>query len=152
MPAASSERRRYPARPWVGVGAVVLHENRVLLVRRGHPPGQGIWAFPGGVVNLGESVFAAARRELGEETGLQAEPVDVVDVYEYIERDAAGRVRYHYVIVEVLMRLHGGADAHAADDAAAVRWFALDELTRADVSPGVRRVVQRAQAHQARNG
>ena len=146
MPA---DDRRYPTRPWVGVGAVVLHENRVLLVRRGRPPGRGVWAFPGGVVDLGESVFAAARRELAEETGLQAEPVDVVDVYEYIERDAAGRVRYHYVIVEVLLRLTGSAQAHAADDAAAVRWFAPEELTRPDVGPGVPRVVRRARARTA---
>jgi len=125
---------------------VVLHKGRVLLVRRGRPPGRGVWAFPGGALDLGERVFIAAQRELREETGLRAEPVDVVDVYEYIERDAGGRVRYHYVIVEVLMRLHGTAHAHAADDAAAVRWFALDELTRADVSPGVLRVVQRAVA------
>ncbi len=141
------DSRRYPRRPWVGVGAVVLHQGRVLLVRRGRPPGQGVWAFPGGVVRLGETVLAAAQRELAEETGLQAEPIAVVDVYEYIERDGAERVRYHYVIVEVLLRVHGSVEPRAADDATAARWFPLDELTRPDVGPGVPRVVQRALAY-----
>ena len=141
------EARRYPTRPWVGVGAVVLHQGRVLLVRRGQPPAQGIWTLPGGVVELGESVLRAAQRELAEETGVQADPVDVVDVYEYIERDAAGQVRYHYVIVEVLLRLRGEATPRAADDAAAVRWFPWDALQRDDVGPGVPRVVRRARAY-----
>ncbi len=147
-----SDARAYPSRPWVGVGAVVLHQGRVLLVRRGRPPGQGVWAFPGGAVDLGERVLDAARRELMEETGLHAEPLDVVDVYEYIERDDAGQVRYHYVILEVLLRLTGSPHARARDDAAAVRWFAPSELTAADVGPGVPRVVQRALAYLAAHG
>lgn len=138
--------RVYPQRPWVGVGAVVLHQGQVLLVRRGRPPGRGMWAFPGGVVRLGESVLAAARRELLEETGLDARPVDVVDVYEYIERDDAGRVRYHYVIVEVLLTPTGPTEVHAADDAAAAAWFPIAALQRPDVGPGVPRVVARALA------
>ncbi len=143
------DERRYPTRPWVGVGAVVLHQGRVLLVQRGRAPGQGWWAFPGGVVDLGETVYAAARRELAEETGLQATPLAVVDVYEYLERDAEERVRYHYVIVEVLLQLDEPPDQlRAADDAAAVRWFALDELEGDQVGPGVARVVARALAWQ----
>ncbi len=135
--------RRYPMYPRVGVGAVVIRDHQVLLVLRGQPPRQGIWTFPGGLVDLGESIFDAARRELLEETGVVGEPVDVVDVYEVIERDEAGRVRYHYVIAEVLLRYVRG-EPRAADDAADVRWVPVDALGGPEIGSGVERVVRRA--------
>ncbi len=140
--------RAYPKRPLLGVGAVLIHRGHVLLVQRGRPPRLGMWTFPGGLVEVGEPLFLAAQRELREETGLDAEPVDVVDVYEVIDRDKTGRVRYHFVIVEVLMRYLGG-DLRAGDDAAAVAWVPLADLNRAGIGPGVARVVARARQHLA---
>jgi len=133
----------YPEHPLVGVGAVVIHEDRVLLVRRGHAPRKGLWAFPGGLVELGERVFDAARRELSEETGVQADPLDIVDLFEVIEQDEKGRIRYHYVVLEVLMTYRGGVP-RAADDAADVRWVPLDALDAPGIGSGVKPIVQKA--------
>ncbi len=139
----SQEGRRYPTYPRVGVGAVVLRDGKVLLVKRGQPPRQGLWTFPGGLVDLGESIFDAAQRELLEETGVVGEPVDVVDVFEIIDRDEEGRVRYHYVIAEVLLRYVRG-EPRAGDDAADVRWVPVNALGAPEIGSGVERVVRRA--------
>ena len=135
--------REYPRHPLVGVGAVVLRGDEVLLVKRGRPPRQGLWTFPGGLVELGERVFDAARRELAEETGVRAAAVDVVDVFEVVERDDAGRVRYHYVVLEVLMAYEGGTP-RAGDDAAEVAWVPITALDDARVGSGVKEVVEKA--------
>ncbi len=135
--------RRYPGHPRVGVGAVVLRGDEVLLVQRGTPPRLGMWTFPGGLVELGERVFDAAQRELLEETGVRARPVDVVDVYEIIDRDEEGRVQYHYVIIEVLLVYEEGTP-RPASDAAAVRWVSLDALESPEIGPAVARIVRRA--------
>ena len=119
--------RQYPDRPFVGVGAVVIHAGRILLARRGKPPRAGDWSLPGGAQVVGETVFEAARREIREETGLEIEVLGVVDVVDSIQRDDDGRVRYHYTLVDVVAEAAGDG-AEASDDAAAVGWFALDEL------------------------
>ncbi|MHB8303146.1 MAG: NUDIX hydrolase [Acidobacteriaceae bacterium] len=119
--------REYPSHPVVAVGAVVLDGDRVLLVRRVHAPMAGVWALPGGAVELGETLAQAVVRELTEETGLIVEPVAMLDALEKIERDPAGNVQYHYVLVEFLCRCTGGA-MQAASDAAEVRWVPWDEL------------------------
>lgn len=119
--------RLYPDRPFVGVGAVVLNGGRVLLARRGNPPRAGDWSLPGGAQMIGETVFEAACREVREETGLDVEVLGVVDVVDSITRDADGRVRYHYTLVDVVAEAAGDA-ATAGDDAAAVGWFSLDDL------------------------
>lgn len=137
------DSRMYPQRPLVGVGAVVLHQGHVLLVKRSRPPRLHMWTFPGGAVEIGETVFEAARRELEEETGIQAEPVNVVDVYEVIDRDEAGQVRYHYVIVEVLLRYEGGQPT-ARDDAEDARWWPIRALDAAEVGPGIKEIVEKA--------
>ncbi len=139
----SGSSREYPRHPLVGVGAVVFRDNQVLLVRRARAPRQGLWTFPGGLVELGERVYEAARRELWEETGIMAEPVDVVDVFEVVEQDEEGRVRYHYVVLEILMTYVEG-EPRAADDAEAVAWFSLRALDDPQVGPGVKEVVEKA--------
>ncbi len=136
-------QREYPPRPLVGVGAVLLHEDRVLLVQRGKAPREGIWTFPGGLVELGERIFDAVRRELWEETGVRAEPLEVVDVYEIIDRDAQGKVQYHFVVVEVLLRYVSGIP-RATSDAAAVRWVPINELEAPTIGPGVAAIVRKA--------
>lgn len=119
--------RQYPDRPFVGVGAVVVHGGRVLLAKRGNPPRAGDWSLPGGAQVVGETVFDAARREIREETGLEIEVLGVVDVVDSIQRDDDGRVRYHYTLIDVVAEAASDA-AEASDDAAAVGWFSLDEL------------------------
>ncbi|MGD0348277.1 MAG: NUDIX domain-containing protein [Terracidiphilus sp.] len=117
-------QREFPQAPLVGVGAVVVHEGRVLLVRRGSEPLKGHWTLPGGLLELGESVVEGVVREVREETGLLVEPLELVDLIDRIHREAGretGRVRYHYVIADYLCRLTGG-ELRAASDADAVRW------------------------------
>jgi len=113
-------RREFPETPLVGVGAVVVDEGRVLLVRRGSEPLKGEWSLPGGVLEVGESLLAGVVREVLEETGLSIEPVELVELLDRIHR-VGERVRYHYVIADYLCRVTGG-ELKAASDADAVRW------------------------------
>ena len=117
----------YPTAPVVGVGGVVLDGDRVLLVRRAHPPRQGEWSLPGGKVELGESLVDAVRRELREETGLEVAVGPLVEMFDRVHRDDAGRVRYHFVIADYLCDPVGGA-LRAGDDAADVAWVPHAEL------------------------
>ena len=137
--------REYPDRPVVGVGVLVWRGDRVLLVRRGGPPRQGEWSLPGGVQELGETVFEAAAREVLEETGLDVAPQEVVTVVDTVTRDDDGGVRYHYTLVEVSAEWRGG-EPRAADDAADVRWAGLDEVDRLLPWDETRRVVRLAAA------
>ena len=118
-------QREFPQTPLVGVGAVVVHENRVLLVRRGSEPLKGHWTLPGGVLEVGETLVEGAAREVREETGLLVEPLELVELLDRIHHEdghEAGRVRYHYVIADYLCRVIGG-ELRAASDADAVRWL-----------------------------
>lgn len=120
-------KREFPEFPLVGVGAVIIEGPHVLLVRRAHPPIQGQWSIPGGVLEVGELVREAAVREAREETGLIVDPGDLLGVYDRVLRDACESVQYHYVLIDFLCRQVGG-ELHAASDAAEVRWFTREEL------------------------
>jgi len=120
-------KREYPDSPLVGVGAVIVDQNRVLLIRRGTPPLLGEWSLPGGVLECGETLRDAVVREAREETGLTVETGEMLGVYERVIRDDARRVRYHYVLIDFLCRAVGG-DLKAGSDAADVRWFTREEL------------------------
>ncbi|HJU15083.1 MAG TPA: NUDIX hydrolase [Stellaceae bacterium] len=119
--------RRYPERPVVGVLAVVLRGERALVVRRANPPLPGRWGFPGGVLELGETVAEGAMRELLEETGIVAEPAGVLTVIDTLDRDPEGRVRYHYTLVAVRGLWRSG-EGIAGDDAAEVAWLSRAEI------------------------
>jgi 8-oxo-dGTP diphosphatase len=119
--------RRYPERPIVAVLAVVLRDQRALIVQRAQQPNAGRWGFPGGVLELGETVADGAMRELREETGIVAEPAEVLDVHDAVSRDDAGRVQFHYVLVAVRGIWRAG-EGVAADDAAAVAWAGRAEI------------------------
>lgn len=113
----------------VGVGGVVIHRGRALLIRRGHEPLKGEWSIPGGLVELGEELAQAARRELKEETGLDVEPIEVIGVFDRIVRGGrkGSRVRYHFVIVDYACRLKRGRLAPASDVVDA-RWVRREDL------------------------
>ncbi len=113
-------QREYPSVPLVGVGAVIVHQGRVLLVQRGREPMKGRWSIPGGLVETGEMLSEAVVREVREETGLEVEPVELIELLDRIHREGE-RVRYHYVIADYLCRVTGGT-LKAASDADAVRW------------------------------
>jgi len=112
--------REFPSTPLVGVGAVVVKDARVLLVRRGTEPLKGHWTLPGGLLEVGEALVAGVIREIREETGLDVEPIELIELLDRIHRHD-GRVRYHYVIADYLCRVTGG-ELRAASDADAVRW------------------------------
>ena len=120
-------QREFPEHPLVGVGAIIIEAGGVVLVKRAHPPIQGQWSIPGGVLEIGELVREAAIREAREETGLIVEPGELLGVYDRILRDPEHRVQYHYVLIDFLCRRVGG-ELHAASDAAEVGWFRREDL------------------------
>jgi ADP-ribose pyrophosphatase YjhB (NUDIX family) len=120
-------QREFPEVPLVGVGAIIIENDRVVLVKRTHPPLQAEWSIPGGVLEIGELVREAAVREAREETGLIVEAGELLGVYDRVLRSPEQRVQYHYVLIDFLCRRVAG-DLAAASDAAEVRWLAREEL------------------------
>jgi ADP-ribose pyrophosphatase len=132
----------YPDRPRVAVGAVVIHDRRVLLVKRGKPPACGQWAIPGGSVQLGETLRAAAEREILEETGVRVRATGVVYTFEHIGRDENGRPRFHYVIVDLAADYVGGVPV-GRDDAMDARWVSAVEMDSLQVNPNTLELLRR---------
>ena len=125
--------REYPTRPIVGVGALILRDGKLLLVKRGSQPGQGKWSIPGGLVELGENVQDAMMRETKEEVNLEVEPVKLMDVFDSITRDGQGRVQYHFVVINFLVRVVGGG-LKTASDILEARWVPIDEVEKCDLT------------------
>ena len=125
--------REYPAHPVVGVGAVVVRDGRTLLVRRAHEPRKGEWSLPGGLLDLGETLVDAARREVKEETGLDVEVGPMIETFDRVHRDGEGRIRYHFVIVDFVC-WSGEGEAVAGSDAEAVAWVTAEEIDRYGVN------------------
>jgi 8-oxo-dGTP diphosphatase len=125
--------KEYPDRPRVGVAAVVIHNNKILLVKRGIPPSKGLWAIPGGNMQLGETLKETAEREILEETGVTIKAGEPVHAFDFIERDDEGAIRYHYVVVDLIAEYVEG-EPHGADDALEARWHRWDELLPLPVS------------------
>ena len=123
----------YPSTPRVAVGAVVFKDNSVLLVRRGQPPSEDLWAIPGGSVEIGETLQEAAEREILEETGITIRAGKPVYTFDSIQRDSAGKIRFHYVIVDLGADYISG-DPIAGDDAVEARWVTAEEINDLRVS------------------
>ena len=133
-------KREFPEQPFIGVGAIIIEGARVVLVKRAHPPIQGQWSIPGGVLEVGEFVREAAIREAREETGLNVEPGELLGVYDRVLRDAENRVQYHYVLIDFLCRPVGG-ELQAGSDAAEVRWFTREELLALNLAEDTQDVI-----------
>jgi 8-oxo-dGTP diphosphatase len=119
--------RRYPDRPIVAVLAVVLRDDKVLIVQRAQQPNAGRWGFPGGVLELGETIAEGAMRELSEETGIVAEAAGWLNIHDAITRDQEGRVQFHYTLIAVRGVWQSG-NGVAADDAADCAWASRDDI------------------------
>lgn len=135
--------RQYPSHPLPAALAIVIRDGKALLVRRGSEPNRGIWGFPGGLIEVGESPAQAAIRELFEETGITASPGPVIDVFDSITLDPDGGVIYHFLLVAVLCRWEAG-DGKAGDDAHDLGWYAADGLADITCAPDLARVFENA--------
>ena len=131
----------YPNRPLVGVGVVAVKDGHVLLIRRAKPPREGRWSLPGGRQRLGETVRETARRELREETGIEAAVTALLDVVDSITRDAGGAIAYHYTLVDFLAEWCDGA-VRAGGDAAEAVWADPDDLGPFDLWDETLRVIR----------
>jgi len=136
-------RRRYPKRPILGVGAIILKLDRVLLVERARSPWRGYWSLPGGVLETGEHLQEGIRREVLEETGLVVEPLRVVTIFERIMRDRKGKPEYHFVLIDYLCRVTGGT-LRAADDVSRVAWVPRRSLARYRITEGTQPIIEKA--------
>ena len=135
--------REYPESPIVGVGALIVEDGRVLLVKRGHPPLKGEWSVPGGAVEIGETLREAAAREACEETSLTVQVMDLLGVYDRVLRDPEGRTLYHYVLIDFLCQRVQG-EALAAGDAEQVRWYTPEEAANLPLAEDTAEVIRLA--------
>ena len=142
-PVAPEDDRRYPRRPLVGVGAIMLEGDRILMAQRGKQPLKGWWSLPGGALETGELLADAIRREVREETGLEIEPVGVLEIFERIMRDPEGVPEYHYVLIDYVCRITGGELA-AGDDVCKVEWVRRRDLPALQITEGTLGVIEKA--------
>jgi ADP-ribose pyrophosphatase YjhB (NUDIX family) len=139
---APADDRRYPARPLIGIGALIFQRGRILMAQRGKEPLRGWWSLPGGALETGETLDEGVRREVLEETGLVVEPLRVFEIFERIIRDDAGRAEYHYVLIDYVCRVTGGEPC-AGDDVARVEWMGLAELKGLQITEGTLAVIEK---------
>ena len=139
----NGDDRRYPKRPVIGVGAIVLRRDRVLMAERGKEPLKGWWSLPGGALETGETLEDAVRREMREETGLEIRPMGVLQIFERIMRDDAGAAEYHYVLIDYMCRVTGGS-LQAGDDVSRVEWVPRRELASLKITEGTLGVIEKA--------
>jgi 8-oxo-dGTP diphosphatase len=135
-------RREYPEGPIVGVGAVVIREGKILLVKRGCAPSEGLWAVPGGTLELGETLQQGAEREILEETGVTIRAREPIHTFDFFERVEGGRIRFHFVIVDVAADYICG-DVKGADDALEARWLAPADLECLPVANNTLKLLQK---------
>ncbi|MBS7646766.1 MAG: NUDIX hydrolase [Candidatus Bathyarchaeia archaeon] len=135
-------KRFYPNQPVVGVGAIIICDGKILLIKRKGEPAKGKWSVPGGIVELGEKAEEAVIREVKEETGLDVAEPELVDVVDNIVRDMNGEIKWHFVIVDYFVKVKGG-ELRAADDAEEIRWVPLGDVEKYDLTKTFRNFLQR---------
>lgn len=128
-PSNKHARRVYPETPLVGVGALIHAGGRFLLIRRANEPGRGLWSIPGGLVEVGEKLTDAVKREVKEETGIEVEVERLIDVIENIVLDEDGRVKFHYVLIDFEAKpLSENLEIHPSPEVLEARWFTPEEM------------------------
>ena len=140
--------REYPTIPLVGVAGVVIKDDCVLMIQRGKEPGRGRWSIPGGRLRLGERLRDGVEREVLEECGIRIRAGDVLNVAELIQRDDDGRVRYHYILIDLTAE-HLSGDPRPSSDALAARWVPFDELSTLEMADRLRHLLDRVLAEMA---
>jgi len=140
-----SDDRRHPKRPILGVGALIIDGENIVMIQRGKPPNEGWWSLPGGVVEAGEKLEDALRREVREETGLELDAVQFAEVFERIVNDG----EYHYVLIDYICRATPGQSPRAGSDSRAARWFHRSELSAMRITEGTLEVIERVLANHA---
>lgn len=143
MSSINQESRRYPTRPFLGVGALIFDGRTILLVERAQEPLKGYWSLPGGIVEAGEKLEDAIRREVLEETGLRIEPLAMFEIFERIMPGSLGRAEYHYVLLDYLCRVTGG-QLRAASDVSGAVWVREQDLREYRLTEGTLAVIERA--------
>jgi 8-oxo-dGTP diphosphatase len=139
-----SDDRRFPSRPFAGVGALIIEGDRILLVERGKEPLKGYWSLPGGAVETGERLEDALRREVREETGLEIEVVHMLEAFERITPDPGGaKTEYHFILLDYICRPIGGT-LQASDDASRAGWFTEDEAAALKITEGTPAFITKA--------
>lgn len=138
-----SDARAYPERPILAVSAAIIRQNRVLIVRRAKPPSGGLYTLPGGVVETGEALHAALKREVMEETAVTIEPVAFAGHREAISRDADGHVARHFVIMAFACRWLSGEPV-LNDELTEARWMEPAEIAGLNTTDGLAEIVAAA--------
>lgn len=137
-----SEERRYPKRPLLGVGALIFQRDCILMVERGGEPLKGWWSIPGGLVETGELLEDAIRREVREETGLEIKPAGMLQIFERIMRDSQDAAEYHYVLIDYVCRVRGGT-LRAGDDVSRAEWVRRPDLKKLRITEGTLAVIEK---------
>ena len=138
------QRRTYPKNPLVGVGAAVFRGGSVLLIKRGNPPLYGSWSLPGGRAKSDENLEQAVKREVEEECGIKIDVVDLVKLFEYIEKGGGGKVKFHYIVFDFKAIYKNGTLTHSSD-ALDSQWVDLDKLNRYGLTDAVIDVIKRGE-------
>ncbi|OGS43772.1 MAG: hypothetical protein A3K76_05060 [Euryarchaeota archaeon RBG_13_57_23] len=139
--AERGQDRKYPNAPRVGVGGVVIKEGKILMIRRAFEPGAGKWSIPGGMVEIGERLSEACAREVEEETGLEVEVLELINVFDMIDKDDQGRIQYHYVLVDFLAKPAGGSEKMSAE-ATEMKWVTHQEAKAMDMTKTARKAIE----------
>ena len=135
-------KKEYPKHPMVGVGAIIVRNGKILIVKRKSEPGKGRWSVPGGLVELGETVGQTVKREVKEECSLDVEVDRLIDVVDSLTKDEEGNIKYHFVILDFFVKLKGG-ELKAGDDAEEAKWVPLEEVEKYNLTKTFREFLKR---------
>lgn len=137
----AQERREYPRAPLIGVGAVAIKDGKILLMKRAFEPGKGKWSIPGGLVEVGETLSDACAREMEEETGIKIHVLELINAYDMIVPDEAGKIKYHYVLIDFLVKPIGGTERSSVE-VLEMKWVTYEETRLMDMTNSARKALQ----------